>query len=95
MSTGDKITEGSRARCCWEVTAGIIPGTPIPELTRRWVITSEYWEKSNAMSDEQFAAVHPDGKSAFFTFRKEALEYTETLYDPRYHNWVRCEWIWF
>jgi hypothetical protein len=36
----DKSTEGIRARCCWKVTAGLIPGQPMPEHTRRWVITS-------------------------------------------------------
>jgi hypothetical protein len=61
----DKKTEGTRARCCWEVVAGIIPNQPIPEHTRRWVITGEYWERVNEMTDEEFAQAHPDGKSSY------------------------------
>ena len=95
MSISNKMTEGTRARCCWEVTAGVIPGVPILELTRRWMITSEYWEKVNAMSDIEFKAACPDGKSAFATFMEEAFEYAKTVSDPSSHNWVRCEWIWF
>lgn len=30
-----------RARCCWEVTAGVVPGTPEPEFTKRFILTEE------------------------------------------------------
>ncbi len=91
----DKSTPGTRGRCCWEVVAGVLPGTPIPEHTRRWIITGECWEKENKMTDEEFKAEHPDGRGFFKVFAEEAQEYARTLYDPRCFNWVRIDWIWF
>lgn len=91
----DKVTPGVRARCCWEVVAGLIPGQPMPEFTRRWTITGEYWEKINAMSDEEFFKEFPEGKSNFQKFQIEAQEYARSLTDPRRVNWVRVDWIWF
>jgi hypothetical protein len=91
----DKTTEGTRARRCWEVVAGIIPGLPIQEHTRRWVITGEYWERINEMTDEEFTKAHPDGKSSYVKFGEEAQEYARSLIDPRGLTWVRVDWIWF
>jgi hypothetical protein len=91
----DKTTPGTRARLAFEVCAGLIPGQPMPEYTRRWVITSENWHQENAMTDAEFAQAHPDGKSTFATFRDEAHEYAKSLTDPRAVNWVRVDWIYF
>lgn len=89
----DTVTAGTR--CCWEVHAGIIPGQPMPEHTRRWVITSEVWELENNMSEAEFKEAHPDGWSTFWKFRDAAYEYARALNDPRCLNWVRVEWVWF
>jgi hypothetical protein len=90
----DTKSEGTRGRCAWEVTAGVIPGQPMPEYTRRWFLTGETWERENAMSDEEFKKECPDG-STFLRFRDEADDYAKHLHDPRSLNWVRVEWIWF
>jgi hypothetical protein len=82
-------------RCVWEVVAGLIPGQPIAEFTRKWIITSECWEKENEASDEEFRKEHPDGKSTYARFCEEAHEYGRSLTDPRRINWVRVDWIWF
>jgi hypothetical protein len=48
----DKVTPGSRARMCWEVVAGLVPGTPIPELTRRWTVSSETYYRIMELPQE-------------------------------------------
>jgi hypothetical protein len=63
--------------------------------TRRWFITSEQWELDNDMTDAEFSKAHPDGRSTFWNFRDEAIEYAKTLFDPRSLNWVRVDWIWY
>jgi hypothetical protein len=40
-------TEGARARCAWEVRAGIVPGTGHAGIYQAMVITSEAWEEEN------------------------------------------------
>jgi len=79
MSTDErhKRTEGTRLRCSWSVTAGLILGDPMPEFTRTWSITSEAYEKDPA---------------CFAKFRDEALEYAKALTDPGL-NWVHVDWI--
>jgi hypothetical protein len=89
-----KTSPGTRARCVWEVTAGVLPGHGEPEHTRRWCLTSETWEAESEMSEADFKAAHPDGKSTFLQFRDEAFEYAARLHDPSYLNWVRVDWLW-
>lgn len=81
-------------RCVWKVTAGIIPERPEDKYYRRWIITSEEWERLNTMSDAAFKAEFPDGKSTFARFREAAYQYAESITDPNSLNWVRVDWIW-
>jgi hypothetical protein len=91
-----KSTEGTGARCCWEVVCGLIPGgDPLPEYTRRWVITSEWWERVQNMSEDEFAKQYPNGQTEFITYQFEAHEYARSLTNPDSFNWVRVDWIWF
>lgn len=39
------------ARCAWEVVAGLLPGRPEPDLTRRFVLSSDD-------PDERFAELY-------------------------------------
>ena len=94
LTARDTLTPGTRLRCSFEVFAGIIPGQAMPELTRRWLITSEAWEGENQMTDEQFKAAHPDGRSTFLEFRDAAHDYAKELTDPRTLNWVRVDFVW-
>lgn len=73
-----------RARVAIEVVAGIIPGTPIAEYSKRWVITSSQW-----YSDE------PDDKDKIQAIYKEMHEYQASMMNPGYVNWVKTEWIYF
>jgi hypothetical protein len=90
-----KISPGTRARCAWIVTAGVIPGTAEEEHTRQWVISSETFYQEDEMSDDEFTKAHPDGKSTFKEYCDEAFEYARSLHNPRYLNWVRVDWIWY
>lgn len=72
---------GERCRVVWEVLAGVIPGEPIPELTRRWAMTSAEWEG-------------PDGERLLRERTAAAEAYAAGLRDPRGVNWVRLEWLW-
>jgi hypothetical protein len=69
------------ARCWWEVTAGIVPGEPMLEYTRRWGLTSGEWESPPRVALYNAALVG-------------ALEYARYLMEPQRVNWVRLEWIW-
>lgn len=76
----DTVSPGSRLRCSWEVHAGIIPGQPMPEFTRRWLLTSETFYAEEATGE------------TFLRYRDEAYEYAKSLSNPAGLNWVRVEW---
>lgn len=90
----DTVSPGRRAKACFEVTAGIVPGTAMPEHTRRWLLTSETFHSEMEMSDADFKAVR-NGVSTFVEYRDAAYEYARTLVNPKALNWVRVDWIWF
>lgn len=90
----DVISAGVRARAYWEVFGGVIPGRPVDEYTRRWVLTSETMEREDQMSDEQFKREFPEGKSTFAQYREAAFAYAQEIMDPRGLNWVRVDWTW-
>jgi hypothetical protein len=87
-----------------EVTAGIIPGTPEPAFTRRWVITSSEWELAQAadaellqqaQEGEPSAGDHAMHAALLLAFRAaEADEYARLLRNPQRFNFVRTEWVW-
>lgn len=68
------------ARCAFEVTAGVIPGTSMLEYTKRFVITTEQWENN---------------PNTLNLARDAAFDYAQSLINPRMVNWVRMDWVWF
>lgn len=76
------------ARCAWEITAGIIPGQPLPEYTRRWVLTSSEWYGADGEPSHA-------GVALFCAQQAAAMEYARSLANPGALNWARVEWIWF
>lgn len=70
------------AKVLIEVQAGIVPGTPMPEYTKRWAITSEQWAGETAQAREDIVRIYG-----------ESREYAATLEDPRKLNWVRRDWL--
>ncbi len=69
-------------RCGWEVVAGIIPGYPNRELTKRFVLNQAEWES------EESAKI-------FAERMNEAYEYARSLNSPQHLNWVNISWIWY
>jgi hypothetical protein len=80
------MPESESARCGVDVVAGVLPGTPEPEFTRQWFITSEEWNaadddtKINLLSDLGGRA---NGYAQYLMFQPDRL------------NWVKTEWVWF
>lgn len=78
------------ARALLEVTAGIIPGKPMPEYTKQWAISTEEWSEANKSTDP---AVQPSILLA--TKQGTAAGYAQLLMlQPDRINWVRMDWIW-
>lgn len=73
------------ARVIIEVVAGLIPGTPEPEFTKRFVVTSREWHEAGS-PELAYAALRKR--------EKEADEYAQQLREPSRLNWVRVDWIW-
>ena len=81
-----------------EVTAGIRPGLPEPQFTRRWTLTSDEWERAQVEDDE----LHKNGDNEHAMHAAlllgaraaEADEYARLLRNPQRFNWVRTEWEW-
>lgn len=73
-------------RAAIEVTAGILPGQPDIEYTRRWVLPEAEWTDAQAkeQAGELLATLHgqAQGYAAFLMLQPDRL------------NWVRTEWVW-
>lgn len=76
-------------KCAWEVTAGLIPGQPMPEYTRRWYLTSSEWYDKDGRSNS------PQGSALFNANLVAAQEYARYLMNPGALNWVSVTWIWY
>lgn len=73
-----------RAKVLLEVTAGVVPGTPMKEHTKRWAVTSEEWQNAGDKQGELLAERNGQmqGYAAFL------------MLQPDHLNWVKTEWIW-
>jgi len=65
-------------KCSVVVTAGVIPGEPIHDLTRQWYFTQK----------------NLDSPPDYIDRIGSAMNYTMCLQNPKQVNWVRFEWIW-
>jgi hypothetical protein len=72
------------AKLIIEVTAGIVPGTVMPEHTRRFALTSAEYHTEDKLAQER----------AWDRIHGEAIMYASRLMNPNYLNWVRLDWIW-
>jgi hypothetical protein len=72
------------ARVIVEVLAGLIPGQPEPEYTRRWELASIEWETAGPSQSETLAVLNgqAQGYAALLMLQPDRL------------NWVRVDWIW-
>jgi hypothetical protein len=79
-----------RVRIVIEVVAGLVPNKPIPDLTRRFTISSDAWYKQGEFESDPESAEIEVMKAYGF-----AQEYMRTLWNPSKVNWVQCNWIYF
>lgn len=67
-----------------EVMAGVIPGQPEEEHTRRWALSSDEWEAAGDKASEKLAVLNG-----------QAIGYAALLMlQPDRFNWVRTDWLW-
>lgn len=76
------------ARILIEVTAGIIPGTPMPEYTKTFGITSDEW-----YAQGKYQGKDEEAKLEILKTYGFAQEYARNLMNPMVRNWVRLDWI--
>lgn len=76
------------ARVIIEVVAGVIPGTPIPEHTKRFGVSSDAWygqgKYENNLEEARMEILQVYGT---------AQEYARNLMNPQILNWVKLEWV--
>lgn len=77
----------SRLKSYLQVTAGIIPGEPIPECTKRWE-----WIPRNV--DGQHVTMTAEELLKFHENSEAAHAYARQLENPGFYNWVKVEWVW-
>ncbi len=70
----------------WLVEAGVVPGQADAHFTRRWEYTSRDYEAD--------LRTPPDQPTKLDLLIQEVLEYQGALTNPRYFNWVNCQFIW-
>lgn len=68
------------ARVLLEVVAGLLPGTPMPEYSKRWAITGEQW-RARGTGDDVVAQVEADCSAYAHDLRHGGL------------NWVQTTWL--
>uniref|UniRef100_A0A6M3J1A7 Uncharacterized protein n=1 Tax=viral metagenome TaxID=1070528 RepID=A0A6M3J1A7_9ZZZZ len=66
-------------KCSIQVVAGIIPGSPIDQLTRVWHFTNRNLDNPPDYIDRSGAA----------------MNYAMSLMNPAQNNWVKLEWLWY
>ena len=64
----------------WIVQAGVLPGQPMTEYTKKWDYMSSEFEHDNG---ERFAE-----------HREQAMDYAKSIMIPSLVNWVKVEFIW-
>lgn len=76
----------SAARCAWEVTAGLIPGTVDDQHTRRFGLTAGEW--ADGLGFERFLKVEAEA-AAYARFLQILCS------NGREVNWTRIDFLWF
>ena len=74
-----------QTRVAVDVVAGVLPGTPIPEHTKTFTISSEDWNAEGA--DQAGLLAEMNGKAMGWA--------GYLMMQPDAFNWVKTEWVWF
>lgn len=72
------------ARVIVEVSAGVVPERPEPELTRRWTLNSEEWHAAG--NDQAVMLAELNGRAQGYA--------GWLMLQPDRVNWVRTDWLW-
>lgn len=73
-------------KACWTVTAEVIPGQAIMELTKVWEYTShDFLQDGDTPKDQP---------TIFSRCVQESGEYAMSLQDPSAINVVTCKFMW-
>jgi hypothetical protein len=78
--------EAQTAKCGVDVVAGVLPGTPEPEFTRQWFITSAEWYAEEGKNQAELLSDMAGKAAAWATY---------IMLQPDRFNWVKLEWVWF
>lgn len=73
------------ARVILEVTAGILPGTPEPQLTRQYALTSDEWQSTPTEDHGRLLAERNAAAQGYAAW---------LMMQPDRVNWVRLDWLW-
>lgn len=79
-----------RVRIIIEVVAGVLPGTPMHEYDKRFIISSNAW-----YAQGQWEGKKEEAAAHCRQVQQEANDYMLSLWNPSGVNWVKCEWIYF
>lgn len=74
------------AKLIIEVMAGMIPGKPDEQYTKRWGWSS--------VEQAKLVKGDPAAKEQYIRIAGESREYAASLENPQVLNWVRRDWIW-
>lgn len=80
---------GVRLKGAWQVVAGVLPGTAMPEYTKTFAYTSNDREADECHSG--LANYQP----IYCKVRAEALDYYAQMCMPHLNNWAKIEYIWY
>jgi hypothetical protein len=84
MESNEPRVKTQSMRCAVDVVAGVLPGTPEPEFTRQWFLTSDAWNAKDANQANLLCDLAGQA-SAYATY---------LMLQPDRLNWVKTEWIW-
>ena len=70
-----------------DVVAGILPGTPEDEFTRRWFLTSRDWQAADTLEKQLHLLCDIAGQANAYA--------TYLMLQPDRLNWVKTEWVWY
>lgn len=76
-------------KASWEVHAGVIPGQPIKEFSKRWEYTSKDHEQDTNVG--QGIGYH----AIFSKMRAEVIDYYLQVSQPRLNNWSNLTFLWY
>jgi hypothetical protein len=69
-------------KAIWTVTGGILLGEAADEYTKEFTYTSKMYDEDR------------DGGTHFQDLLMEAHDYSTTLTNPGFVNWVKLEFVW-